>query len=400
MSRSRLVFFFVSLLVVTSLLGGHWLADAANEKPGEESLFKYLSTFTEVLGLVRQAYVDESDLDQLMAGALDGTTDALDPFSAYIPAGEVEEFLAARATGNRLSGLTLLKERGIAYVVAVEANSPADQADVRPGDVVSMIDGNSTRLLPVWEIQEALAGEPGSRVEMELLRQGEEVEVSFELTEFQAPLATLETLERDGQVAAVLQVARFEEGTPARVAELVAEARETGGERLMVDLRNVAGGEPEAAYGVAALLASGELGTLMKRDRTLETFQGGKDAGWDGRLVVLVNRGTLGAAEVLATVLRQRLDAELVGERTFGYAGRQDLAELSGGGRLLYTDAFYTGPDGVPLQESLEPDVAVDFFSRTFEERDVPNHELIYQRGVERLFQEVTEADESLERAA
>lgn len=399
MNRSRVVFFVLSLIVVSSLVGGHWLADAVNQRPGQDSLYKYLSTFTEVLGLVRQAYVDETDLDALMAGALDGTTEALDPFSVYVPAGEVEPFLAARETGNRLSGVTLLKERGIAYVVAVEANSPADQAGVRPGDVVSKIAGSNTRLLPVWEIQEALAGEPGSHVELELLRQGEELQVAFELTPYETPVASLEALERDGDTAALVQIARFEAGTPERVAALLGEVREAGHDRLLLDLRNVAGGEAEAAYGVAALLAGGELGKLVKREHTLETFQGGED-GWSGRLVVMINRGTLGAAEVLATILRQRLGAELVGERTFGYAGRQDVAELTGGGRLLYTDAFYTGPDGVPLRESLEPDESVDFFSRNFEERDVPNHELIYRRGVERVFRDAAEEDTPLEQAA
>lgn len=383
--RSRLIFFVASLLVVTSLVGGPWLADAVTGE-GDDSLFKYLATFTEVLGLVRQAYVDPAELDALMVGALDGTTEALDPFSLYIPAGEVEPFLAARRTGNRLSGVTLLKERGIAYVVAVDAGSPADQAGLRPGDVVAQIDGKSTRLQPLWEIQEALAGEPGSRVEMELLRLGEEVQVSFELTGYDSPLASLEAVERDGVTAGVLHIARFEPATVGRVEALLAQAREAGYDRLLVDLRSTAGGEAEAAYGVAGLLVGGELGRLVKRDATLETFRGGDEAAWSGRLVVLVNRGTLSAAEVLATVLRQRLDAELVGEDTFGYAGRQDLAELSNGGRLLYTDAFYTGPDGAPLNAALEPDTQVDFFTRSYEERDLPAHELIYRRGLDVLF--------------
>lgn len=393
--RSRLIFFVVSLLVVTSLVGGPWLADAVTGE-GDDSLFKYLATFTEVLGLVRQAYVDPAELDALMVGALDGTTEALDPFSLYIPAGEVEPFLAARRTGNRLSGVTLLKERGIAYVVAVDAGSPADQAGLRPGDVVAQIDGESTRLQPLWEIQEALAGVPGSRVEMELLRLGEEVQVSFELTGYDSPLASLEAVERGGVAAGVLHIQRFEPATVGRVEALLAQAREAGYDRLLVDLRSTAGGEAEAAYGVAGLLVGGELGRLVKRDQTLETFRGGDEAAWSGRLVVLVNRGTLSAAEVLAKVLRQRLDAELVGEETFGYAGRQDLAELSNGGRLLYTDAFYTGPDGEPLNAALEPDTQVDFFTRTYEERDLPAHELIYRRGLDVLFG----AAEPVQRAA
>ena len=94
-------------------------------------------------------------------------------------------------------------------------------------------------------------------------------------------------------------------------------------------------------------------------------------------MVILVDRGTLGAAEVFATVLRQKEKAELVGERTFGHAGRQGTAELSNGGRLLFTEAFYTGPDKKPLNEALKPDLLVDERSRTYLEKDMPMGELI-----------------------
>ncbi len=385
-ARARLAFFVVSLLVVGSIAGGSWLAEAVRGEEEGESLYKYLSTFTEVLSLVQQAYVDESDLAELMEGALDGSTGALDPFSLYVPAEEVEGYEAARRTGNRLSGLTLLRERGIAYVVSVDPDSPADSAGVRPGDVVTRVGELSTRLQPLWEIHEILAGEPGDVVEMELLRAGEEMQVTFELTRYQVPVASLQPVERDGVSSAVLHVGSFGVETPERVGELLARAAEAGYDRLLLDLRNAAGGDPPAAYGVAALFTGGELGWLKKRDTELESYRGGDAPAWDGRLVVMVNRGTLGAAEVLATVLRQRLGAELVGESTFGFAGRQDFAELSNGGRLLYTDAFYTGPDGELLNESLEPDHEVNFFSRNFEEREVPAYDLIYQRGLDVLF--------------
>jgi C-terminal processing protease CtpA/Prc len=112
--------------------------------------------------------------------------------------------------------------------------------------------------------------------------------------------------------------------------------------------------------------------------------------------VVLVDRGTLGAAEILATVLRQKIKADLVGERTFGYAGRQGMAELSTGGRLLYTEAFYTGPDKKPIREAIRPDLLVDERVRTYLEKDVPMTELILRRGVQRLLGSEQEADKKV----
>ena len=393
-SRSRIVFFVLSLLVVSSLAGGRWFAEAARDE--DDSLYKYLSTFTEVLSLIRQAYVDDTDLDGLMAGALDGTTDALDPFSLYVPADRVEGFLTARERGSRLSGLTLLKERGIAFVVAVEAGSPAAEAGIEPGDLVAEIDGRSTRVMPLWEVQQLLAGEPGRKLDLDLIRRGEEVSATFALAPYDSPLASWQPVGPQGDRVAELRITRFEQDTAQRVAAALAAAREAGLARLLVDLRDVAGGDAPAAYEVAGLFTSGQLGRLVQRGETLETFEGGERPAWDGRIVVLVNRGTLGAAEVLASVLRQRADAELVGETTFGHAGRQQEARLSSG-RLFFTGAFYTGPDGAPLDEGLEPDESVDLASRGYEEREVPLSELIHRRGLERLR---GAADEGLPKAA
>lgn len=383
--RSRFVFFLLSLTLLASLAGGRWFVAAAQQVQGEDSLYKYLSTFTEVLSLVSRAYVDETDVETLMIGALDGTTDALDPFSVYVPAAQVESYVAAREIGTRYSGVTLLKERGIAFVLSVADGSPADEAGVQGGDVVSTIDGRSTRLMPLWEVQRALAGEPGRKVEMALIRRGEEKTASFALAPFTVPVPRLEPIAEGEKRGSLLRIGRFDERTPEVVAGLLRQAREAGHGRLLVDLRDSSEGDAAIAYEVGGLFAQGELGRLMRRDQALQVFREEDAPLWDGSLVVLVNRGTLGAGEVLASILAQRTDAELVGETTFGHAGRQERADLSTGGGLFFTAAFFTGPDGEPLDEGLEPDQVVDAFVRGFEERETPLSELILRRGISRL---------------
>jgi carboxyl-terminal processing protease len=182
---------------------------------------------------------------------------------------------------------------------------------------------------------------------------------------------------------AVLRVPSFLPETAAGVRDLLAGAAEAGHERLVLDLRGVAGGDPEVAYRIAELFAGGELGALTAKGKSLASFRGEAEPLWSGPLVVLVTRGTLGPAELLAEVLRQAAGAELVGERSFGWSGRQDWADLPSGGRLYFTDAFYAGPDGTPLAEGLEPDLRVDRTS--FTQRERPLDELILDRGVERV---------------
>lgn len=355
-------------------------ADAANS-PKEDSLYRYLTVFSEVLGLVHGSYVDPPDMKELMAGALEGTTDALDPFSIFVPAAEVERYLDARQVGSRRSGALLFKERGITYVVAVEKESPAGKAGLEPGDIVAQIDGRPTRPLAPWQIQELFAGAPGTKLDVELIRQGEPRKASLLLAPVAAEVPALSTSEG----TPVLRIPAFDETTATAVASLLRGAAGATKNGLLVDLRGVSTGDPEAAYATAKLFAQGPLGGLFERQTELRDWQSAGAPIWQGRLVVLVDRGTLGAAEILATVLRQSARADLVGERTFGYAGRQGSATLASGGRLFYTDAFYAGPDKKPLREALRPDVLVNGRSRTYLEKDTPIRELILKRGVERL---------------
>jgi carboxyl-terminal processing protease len=391
MSRSRIFFLLLSAILVFPLLAATLLraADTSQTQPEDDSLYKYLSVFSETLGLVRQAYVDQPDMDTLMAGALDGTTDALDPFSLYVPASEVSGFLQAQAVGKRYSGLTLLKERGIAYVVAVEKGSPADVAGVKPGDIVSKVNTRSTRTMPLWEIQELLAGKPGTKIAMELIRVGEPQQISFDLKPFDPPPVSLEEVEG----VPMLRIPTFDEKTAADVKAALTRTPGQIKDKLLIDLRGVSSGQSEVAYAAAKLFTSGDLGALKKRSEELQSFRADEKPVWQGKMVILVDRGTLGAAEVFATVLRQKEKAELVGERTFGHAGRQGAAELSSGGRLLFTEAFYTGPDKKPLNEALKPDLLVDERSRTYLEKDTPLGDIILRRGVRRLLGQEPEAE-------
>jgi carboxyl-terminal processing protease len=375
---------------------------------------KYLKVFSEVLGLIRDTYVDEPNTDALMNGALEGVTDAMDPFSVYVPAAAVPGYLQALSTGKSLSGLALLKEHGATLVMSVEKGSPADAAGLRVGDLVAKLNGASTRNVPLWKMQEDLAAAPGTKIALEVIRLGAPVQATVELKPFTPPAVSVTEVGENGapvtpapdkrvKTATVLRIPSFTADTSSQVSRALglrgataatpAGAAAPGGRaKLVIDLRGVSAGGAEAAYEVAKLFASGDLGVLMQRKQEVRSFAATAAPAWQGRLVLLVDRGTAGPAEVFASVLRQRAAAELVGERTLGYAGHQASADLSTGSRLFFTDAFYTGPDKKPIKESLRPDVQVTERTRTFLEKDVPMSELILRRGVHHLLEQPSEA--------
>ncbi|HEV3075986.1 MAG TPA: S41 family peptidase [Thermoanaerobaculia bacterium] len=463
MNRSRLLFLvFSSLLVLPMLMalvvaadpgtgrradwrkgarGPHGERAESTEEDTFDTYLKYLKVFSEVLGLIRDTYVDEPNTDALMAGALEGVTDAMDPFSVYVPGPAVPGYVKALATGKSLSGLALLKERGATLVMSVEKGSPADAAGLKVNDLVAKLDGTSTRTTPLWEMQEALAGPPGTKVSLEVIRLGAPVQATFDLKPFTPPAVSLsqvgeateaaETADSSGtpetpgtsagaagkkhaappappappvprsspngqgeKTATVLRIPSFRADTAEQVRGELGP-RGTAGRtpgsteaKLLIDLRGVSSGDPEQAYEVAKLFAGGDLGAMLRRKQELRRFESSDTPVWQGRLVVLIDRGTAGPAEVFAAVLHQRAGAELVGERTLGYAGHRSTADLSTGSRLFFTDAFYTGPDRKPINEPLKPDLLVSERNRTLLEKDVPMSELILRRGVRHLLDE------------
>jgi carboxyl-terminal processing protease len=381
MNKSRILFLLLSLAVLLPVVSGS-LSRAATDQSGDrDSLSKHLSVFSEVLSLIRRAYVEETSIENLLAGALDGATEALDPLATYVPAAEVDSYRLVRQLGRAHSGLTVAKEGGIAFVVAVDEGSPGATAGLQQGDILAKLNDLSTRRMPLWQLQSVLAEEPGTELRLEVLRRGRTLEPTLVLGSYKSRPPYLDEVEG----VATLRLARFVTGDldllRARLAQLVAEQR---GE-LLIDVRGIAGGEAEAAYSMAGLFVEGSLGELRSREGATIQFESREQPLWRGRTVVLVDGGTQGAAEVFAAVMSQLGGARLVGLRSFGHAGRQRLVPLADGSQLLLTDAFYRGPDGGALDESLVPDVLVTELARRVDEEDLSLEDLILRRGLELL---------------
>ncbi|MEM1181713.1 MAG: S41 family peptidase [Acidobacteriota bacterium] len=421
LSRGRLLFITCSLLSVALLVSGTMLAASQQEPSEGDSPYKYLAVFMEVFGLVNKAYVDETDVEQLMDGAFEGVFDALDPFSVYVPAGSMDNYRKASAVGASHSGMVVLKEQGVAYAMAIAEGSPAAEAGLEQGDILATLNGDDTRGMPLFEIQSRLAGDAGTAVSIERLRQGNKEIVELALDAFAPPAVELSANGgipilripsfHDGvvvDVATSLEAAIAAVGAPSAAAdggEVASDVAAQGdvaandnadpadvvlppiddADKLLIDLRGVAGGDPQTAYEVASLFTGGELGALRRRERDIEVFTGDAAPKFSGRIAVLVDRSTQGAAEILVTVLRQQLEVGVIGEATFGHSGVLEAVELSDGGTLMITSAFFTGPDREPIAEKIEPDVWVRGRPGVDEDGEVVDR--VLDRGVKFLLE-------------
>ncbi len=381
MKKSRLGFLLVSVLLLTPIVAGTLSRAATEDAGGADSLSKNLSVFSEVLSLIRRAYVDETSMEELLAGALDGSTDALDPLATFVPAGSVDRYREVLKVGRQHSGLIVGKDRGFSFVLTVDPGSPGAAAGLEQGDILAKIDDLSTRRLPLWKLQSLLAAEPGTEMLLEVMRRGQTHDLTLTLGTYEPQPPSLEYV--DDQ--AVLHLRRFDEQDLGLLRGVLADLADQNRGSLLIDIRGNAGGDFAAAYSIAGLFVDGGLGRLQSEDEAMLQFKGQGKPVWQGETVLLIDNGTQGAAEVFATVMHQLAESQLVGRGTFGHAGRQRLIPLSDGSEVLLSDAFYSGPDGEPIDHPLIPDVTVvDFGGATADDEESREDEVL-QKGLELL---------------
>lgn len=392
LTGSRALFVLVTIALLAPIVSGSLARAIASSEKEDDSFYREFSVFTEVLEHIRKRYVEETDLDALFAGAFDGAVDALDPMATYVPAASASSYRAALERVVERSGLQLVRERGFLFVVAVASGSPGDLAGFKSGDILSQLDGRSTRLMPLWKAQMTLAGEIGTVVSAQVLRQGQMMELEVTLGEFEPTQPTVEM--REG--VAIVRLGRFDPELVEQLESLLGTPEVAASGRLILDLRSAAGGAVSTAVAAADLFVDGALGALREREAVIETFDSSKANVWQpGRLVLVTNRGSQGASEVFAVLLEQLAGAVSVGGGTFGHAGRSASKTLSSGGELYYTDAFYVAPDGTVLNESLAPDVRVTASSRRLAEADRSLEDLVIDRAIEVALEDAGAVEEA-----
>jgi carboxyl-terminal processing protease len=370
-NRARVLFVVVSIAALASLR-------AVDSGPGRDPATKALSVFSEVFALTRGNYVDPTDPKTLLEGAYDGMTDALDPFSYYVPAASMNAYRAQQASGAVGPGVLVARRGGFPYVVAPMPGSPAQKAGVQPGDLIHSVDGKDLRNSPLWKITSALEGPEGSTVEVGLFRVVEDKKVTLRLKrERFSPPAVETKWERD---VGILKIPGFTPATAEGVRRAVEEANRRSIDRLIVDVRGAIGGDAtDVPAAVALFTGRGPVARVVTRKVTVKPLEAAGDAAWKGRTVVLIDEATGGPAEIFAAALKDRANATTVGETTVGMAIIQKLVPTGSGGSLYMTVGRYQSPSGTILGgKGLSPDERVITFPGDTESRDP-----ILERGLE-----------------
>lgn len=355
------------------LLAGILLAQSTVEMPapfgwvqgiGEQSLSD------EVTELVEDYYWRSTDTDQLERSSVEGIVDQLrrryrDRFTHYFDPKQLETFNEAIEGTFSGVGMTVgdLVEGGL-VVGRVFGDSPAERGGIETGDLIVSVDGESIAGDGVDSVVMRIKGPEGTPVVLGVKASGEGSKRSVRLVreEIQVPVSEGRILERNGEKIGYVSLAGFSEGAGTALEGSLRKVTRRGAEGIVLDLRGNGGGLLPEAISTSSLFAPKgrpvvETRSRVEGNRIYRTEGGELDL---PPLVVLMDRGTASAAEILAAVVRKYGNAPLVGTRSFGKGLFQQLIELEGGGALDLSIGEFLTAEGESLAgKGLRPDVAV-----------------------------------------
>lgn len=387
------------LAAVVLLAAGLAVSPLGNTAAREESAYSELRTFTEVLSLVEENYVNPIEPKKLVLGAIHGMLRTLDPHTSYLTP-EFYKEMQVETTG-RFGGLGIeitIRDDVLTVVTPIE-DTPAFRAGIKAGDQIIEVEGESTKDMNLQDAVRRLRGEPGTQVKIKVRRKGVERPLDFSIPREIIRIKSVRSRMFPDQIG-YIRLRSFQGTTGVEVREALSQLMVQKARGVVFDLRNNPGGLLSQAVEVSDIfLEPGKLivytkGRLESQQQRFTSSERGIGAALP--LVVLVNAGSASASEIVAGALQDLGRAAVLGEKTFGKGSVQTIVPLSDGSGLRLTTALYYTPKGRLIQgEGIEPDVKVPSESQLptgaahLRERDLPGH--LPSEGEKKGVQEKTE---------
>jgi len=365
-SPRRTLFLIVFVLITCGFFGmlfGQKITPAASSN-GDSDVRDSLRQFTEVYNIIEQNYAEPVNADKaIYNGAIPGMLHVLDPHSNFFDP-KAYSLLREDQRGKYYGvGMTVGPRNNKVIVIAPFVGTPAYRAGIRPGDIIVAVDGKSTDNMSTSDVADLLKGPKGTTVHITILREGLDKPLEFAVVRDEIPRYSVDLhfMVRPG--IGYMHVSGFNETTEAEVQKALDEMGDLKG--LVLDLRGNPGGLLSEGVGVAdKFLHKGQLivshhGRNSPEKRYVATHGNG---GKDYPLVVLVNRGTASAAEIVAGAIQDHDRGLIIGETTFGKGLVQTVYPLAENTGLALTTAKYYTPSGRLIQRDYSNISLYDYY--------------------------------------
>jgi len=362
MKRSGLIAAVAATLIVFGL---HQDAGGASSSANTAETYKQLNLFGDVFELVRNDYVDEVKDDTLVEGAINGMLTALDPHSNYLNSKNFNDMKVQTRGEFGGLGIEVSMESGLVKVVSPIDDTPAARAGLKPGDLITHLDGNPVQGLTLPEAVEKMRGPVNSDINLTVRREGQEpfdVKLTRAIIKIQSVRSHLE-----GKNIGYIRITSFNEQTDVGLNNAMKNLRQQADNKLIgivLDLRNNPGGLLDQAVAVSdAFLEKGEIvSTRGRRADDAQRYNArGGDIATGLPVAVLINGGSASASEIVAGALQDHHRAVLLGTKSFGKGSVQTIIPLAGHGAMRLTTARYYTPSGRSIQaRGIDPDIVVE----------------------------------------
>lgn len=336
--------------------------DPAETQPGQEADGSAAARLEEVMEYVDEYFVLEYDKDEMINAALKGYVEAAgDPYSEYLTA---EEFAAMMEdTSGSYCGVGVQIQQNtetlVTTVIQVFSNGSAKEQGVKPGDVITAINGENATHMSVDEIVSLVRGEPGTTVEVTFYRDWEDKEYTVTMVRRAVEVDTV-YWEMLTDSIGYLQLTEFDEVSVRQMEEALKALKKEGCRQLILDIRNNPGGLLSSVLEIADLFMKRGIPIFSMEDKkgNVYEYHSERSQTFGGDLIVLVNGNSASASEVLTGCLKDNHLAVIMGERTFGKGIVQGYFTLSDGSAIKLTTEHYQTPNGHDIHKvGIEPDI-------------------------------------------
>lgn len=351
------------------------LAQTTNTEENTQSqhlLMEDVQRFSNALNLIKKYYVKPTDDNQLFNNALKGMVGGLDPHSSYLDSKELEELQTSTAGEFGGLGIELTMENGLIKVVSPLDDTPAYKAGIKASDYIIKIGNKSLEGLELQDTVALMRGNPGSTVELTVLRKGEKKPLTFTLVREQIQIKSVKSKLLDNQYGYV-RISQFQAQTAKDLEQAITKLKQQAGgnvKGLILDLRNNPGGLLDAAIEVSDdFLDKSKDGKPETIVYTQGRLPGSKFTAYvkpgdllnNAPMIVLINSGSASASEIVAGALKDYKRAIIVGTRSFGKGSVQTILPLDDKRAIKLTTALYYTPSGTSIQaKGITPDIVIE----------------------------------------
>ncbi|MBI5416872.1 S41 family peptidase [Candidatus Poribacteria bacterium] len=364
--KSKNYLIIVAVIILLSV-GYNVLFGAASQTQQNKSIYENLKLFSDVLSEIQRSYVDEVSANDLLKGAIKGMLGTLDPHSQFMDKEEYNDLkIQTKGVFGGLGIVVTIKDNILTVVSPIE-DTPAFRAGILAGDRIIKIEEEQTKDMTLYEAINKMRGEPGTKINISIYREGHPDLIKYALTRAQIPVASVKYSMLRNKIG-YIRLTEFKSKSGEEIEKALIDLEGQGMQALVLDLRHNPGGLLNVAVEVSnKFISRGRLIVYTKgrvEGQNMQFFADKEASHPNFPLIVLVNMGSASASEIVSGAIQDWNRGILIGTKTFGKGSVQSIIPLGESSGLRLTTAKYYTPSGRCIHgEGIIPDIVVEMSS-------------------------------------